>query len=81
MRGDARDELDRIEKLDAGRGMLEAYAFGRGNLSGGSVGGAIDYSHRLNESLSAVAQAEMAYRYGPSYGLEYRALGGLRWRF
>lgn len=79
MRSEARTELDRIEQLEVGTGMLEAYAFGRGGLHSGIVGGALDYSHRIDKSLSAFAQAEAGYRYGSGAGLEYEALAGLRW--
>jgi len=79
MRGEAHKQLDRIEQLEPGRGMLEAYMLGRGGLRSGFVGGALDYSHRLDKSLSAFAQAEAGYRYGNSPGLEYKAMAGLRW--
>lgn len=80
MRGLARKKLDRIESLKVGAGMLEAYAFGRGDFDSGVAGGAIDYGHRVSKSISLFGHAELGYHYGNSNGLGYEALAGLRWR-
>lgn len=74
-------ELDRVDRLEVGRGMLEAYAFGRGDLDQGSAGAGLDYSHRLSEDLSAFASGEICYHWGNRRGLEFSALTGLRMRF
>lgn len=81
MREAARTELDRVDELRVGQGMLEAYAFGRGSLSAGTVGGALDYSHRLSEGLSTFAHGELGYSYGDRAGLGFEALAGLRGRW
>lgn len=81
MRGEARKELDRIERLKPGQGVLEAYGYGRGGLDFGQVGGGVDYSHRVTDDLSAFLRGEAGYQYGAESGLHYSALGGLRLRF
>lgn len=86
MRGEARKELDRIEQLQPGEGVLESYAFVRGrggpfDFHHGIAGGGLDYSHRISDSWSAFLRGEVGYRYGNNSGLEYTALGGLRLRF
>ena len=81
MRDLARVELDRIDKLRPGQGMLEAFGFLRGDLVNGFGGGAVEYGHRLSESTSLFGRAEAGYRYGVNPGLEYNAVAGGRWRF
>lgn len=78
---DASDELDRIDKLKPGQGMLEAFLFGRGDLVNGMGGAAVEYGHRLNRSTSLFARAEAGYRYGLDPGFGYNATVGGRWRF
>ena len=80
MRDTARAELDRIDEIKVGAGMLEAFAFGRGDLDSGSIGGALEYGHRLSPSWSAFARGEIGYHYGDDAGLGYEGLAGLRWR-
>ena len=74
-------ELDRIDKLKVGAGMLEAYAFGRGDLRDGQLGLGVEYGRRLRKTLSLFARGEAGYRYGAKSGLGYDALAGLRWRW
>lgn len=81
MRDLARTELDRIDKLKPGQGMLEAFLFGRGDLVNGMGGGALEYGHRLNLNTSLFARAEAGYRYGADSGFGYNATVGGRWRF
>lgn len=81
MRDLTQTQLDRVDELAVGAGMLEAYAFGRGTLDLGQVGAGVDYSHRLSEGLSAFANGEIGYDWGNREGLGWRALTGLRWRF
>jgi hypothetical protein len=81
MRDTARAELDRVESLKVGQGMLEAYAFGRGDLSDGVAGAALDYGHRLSRSLSVFGHAEAGYRWGDSKGLGWEAMAGVRGRW
>ena len=81
MRDLARSELDRIDKLMRGQGMLEAYMFGRGNFQSGSVGGAIDYGHRLSPSWSVFGHGEVAHYWGEQTGLGWSAMAGIRGRF
>ena len=52
MRDLARMELDRIDKLKPGQGMLEALAFARGDLEAGMFGGALEYGHRVTRRAS-----------------------------
>lgn len=80
MRQEATRQLDRIDLLDVGQGQLDAYAFGRGDLNSGQVGGVLDYGHRLSEEWSAFADAKIGYGYGREHGLMYEALTGIRWR-
>ena len=79
MRDAARIELDRIDKLKVGAGMLEAFAFGRGDLRSGIAGGAIEYDHRLSPTVSAFGRGELGYRYGSGSDLSFKALAGVRW--
>lgn len=81
MRETTREELERIERLKPGTGALNAYLFGRGTLDSGAIGGGLDYSHRVNESLSAFAKAEAGYSYGDEREAFYEGLAGLRLRF
>lgn len=81
MRDLARTELDRIDKLKPGQGMLEAFLFGRGDLVNGIGGAALDYGHRVAENGSVFGRAEAGYRYGENSGLGYNATFGGRWRF
>ena len=81
MRDMANSELDRIDRLRVGQGMLEAYAFGRGDLyGGGEIGGALEYGHRVTHGLSLYGGGEIGYRYGLDSGLGWQALLGARWR-
>lgn len=81
MRGLAKNELDRVDKLAIGTGMLEAYVFGNGNLKAGSAGVAVDYGHRVSKALSLFGRAELGYRYGSRQRLGYEAIGGIRVTF
>ena len=81
MRRESNVQLDRVDELDVGAGMLEAFAFGRGTLDAGMVGAGVDYSHRLTRGLSAFARGEVGYSYGSESGLGWKALAGLRGRF
>jgi hypothetical protein len=81
MRQEVTRTLDRIDALRPGSGLLEAFVFADGTLQGGKIGGAIDYSQRVSDSLSAFANASMGYRYGDSSGIEYRGLIGARYTF
>ena len=78
MRGTARTDLDRIEKLKAGQGMLGAFAFGRGDLSRGVAGLGLEYGHRISDRWSAVARGELGYRYGEASAIEYNGLAAVR---
>lgn len=80
MREAAREELDRIDKLDPGQGQLDAYLFGTGDLNAGLVGGGLDYSHRLSNSWSALVRGTAGYRYGDEYGMQFDALAAIRGR-
>lgn len=73
-----RERLDAAESLTPGSGLLELRAF----ALPGSAGIAVDYSHRLNENLSAFGAGYAGARYGqgrlePDFG----AMAGLRLRF
>ena len=81
MRDDIAAGLDKADKLDVGAGSLDAFMWGRGDLDSGAAGVGVDYSHRISEMLSAFAQGQAGYRYGVAPGVEFSALGGLRWRF
>ena len=81
MRREATRQLDRIDQLRVGQGMLEAYAFGSGDFDSGSVGGALDYSHRVSESVSLFANGSLGYGWGIAPGLGWRAGAGLRGHF
>lgn len=81
MRGLVRAELDRVDDLEVGSGMLEAFAFGRGDLHSGMIGGALEYGHRISPNASLFGRGEVGYRYGAQRGLGYEALAGLRVRF
>lgn len=56
--------------------MIEAFAFGRGDLDGGMLGGAVEYGHRVTEDLSIFGRGELGYRYGADRGLAWEALLG-----
>lgn len=83
MRNEVTKELDRIDKLTSGSGSLEAFAFANwSELDRGSVGGALEYGHRLSPAWSAFARGEINYLYGDDRpGLGYAALLGMRWRW
>ena len=81
MRDLARAELDRIDELAVGDGLLEAFAFGRGDLRSGMLGGAMEYGHRVTEGLSIFGRGELGYRYGHDRGLAWAAVLGGRLRF
>ena len=80
MRDLANSELDQIDRLRVGQGMLEAYAFGRGDLRSGMLGGALEYGHRVTPELSLFGRGEIGWRYGLDRGLGWQALLGARWR-
>ena len=79
MRYLARVELDRIDELEVGDGLLEAFAFGRGDRHGGMLGGAVEYGHRVTDDLSLFGRVEAGYRYGDNRGFAWEALLGGRW--
>ena len=81
MRDSARIELDRIDALKPGTGLLEAYAGVRGNLMGGLLGGFVEYGHRVTPSLSIFGRGSVGYRYGNTRGLEYSGELGGRYTF
>ena len=81
MRKEATRHLDRIDMLPVGSGLLEASMFARGGVDGGSAGAAVDYSHRLSESLSVFGEAEAGVHYGHASELYYQGLLGIRKRF
>ncbi len=81
MRQEATRQLDRIDRLRVGQGMLEAFAFGRGDFVNGIAGGALDYSHRLSTSLSAFGRGEVGYNWGERQGLSWEAMAGVRGRW
>jgi hypothetical protein len=78
MRQEVALELDRIDKLRAGTGALEAYAGLRGDLTQGWAGGGLQYSHKLNSSSSVFGRGTIGYEYGDEYRLTYDALMGYR---
>lgn len=80
MRQEATRQLDRIDLLKPGQGQLDAHLFGRGDLTSGQIGGALDYGHRISDEWSAFANAEIGYGYGQDHGLMWQALTGVRWR-
>lgn len=81
MRERAGSELDRIAKLQPGRGSLDLFGFAKGTLDGGKAGAAVEYRHRVSESWSAFGLAEAGYRYGERTGAYYEALAGMRLAF
>lgn len=81
MRDVASKELDRIDGLKSGQGMLEAFLFGRGDLHDGMGGGAVEYGHRLNKRDSIFGRAEAGYRYGADPGFGYGVHAGWRRTF
>ena len=81
MRQEATRQLDRIDRMKVGQGMLEAFVFGRGDLESGMLGGAVEYGHRITGQTSLFSRAEAGYRYGIDPGLGYNATFGGRWRF
>jgi hypothetical protein len=78
MRREVTRRLDRVDHFPIGSGRLEAFAFIRGGFDHGKVGGAVDYSHRLNKSLSMFGSAEAGAQYGNAAGLYYQGLIGIR---
>ncbi len=81
MRDLARAELDRIDKLNPGQGMLEAFLFMRGDLVNGMGGAAVEYGHKLTAQDSLFGRAEAGYRYGADAGFGYSATAGWRHTF
>ena len=73
--------LDDVDKLAPGAGVLDAYAFGRGDLVNGQIGASIEYKHRLRKNLSAFAGGDMFYQYGQNSGLGWAAMLGIRGTF
>lgn len=73
--------LDRVDQLEPGRGRLDLFGFGRGDLDGGVAGAGLKYEHRLDGSLSMWGQGSAGMGWGDQKGLNYEALAGLRWRF
>lgn len=67
--------------MEVGAGKIEANLFLDGDLSGGMAGAAVDYNHRLSESLSTFVRGYTGYGYGDQSGFGYGAMAGLRWRF
>jgi hypothetical protein len=76
------EHLDRVDLLPVGSGQLSAGLFGRGDLTGGLVGGALSYEHRAYEDLSLVGEAWGGYGWGGDQAsVSWGASAGLRWRF
>lgn len=81
MRDQATAVLDRVDELNVGQGMLEAYLYGRGDLGSGELGGALEYGHRLSPAWSAMLRGSLGYGWGVAPGLSWSALAGLRGTF
>lgn len=81
MRSEATRTLDRIDALPVGRGLLEGYLFGRGDLDSGHAGLGLDYGHRVSVRSSVFARATAGYQYGAESGVVVDALAGWRMRF
>lgn len=81
MRKGIGEELDRIDKLQPGQGMIDVFGFATGDLSRGSMGAGAVYGHRISKSLSAFAEAEAGYYYGETNKLGYEARAGFRGRW
>lgn len=75
------DRLDGVDLLSVGSGALDLSVFTEGDLAGGLAGGKVSYEHRTTKDLSLFGEGWAGYGYGDRSGLEYGALGGLRWRF
>jgi len=70
------DQLRRAGELQPGHGKIDLF----GCLQPSRVGGAVDYSHRLTESLSAFGQGWAGLARDPfdRWQTDYGALGGVR---
>lgn len=78
---EAAQELDRIDKLEPGRGQLDAFGFAVGDLDSGRIGVGVEYGHRITERLSAIARGTAGYSYGAERGFDYDAVIAGRWVF
>lgn len=75
--------LDRVDALPVGRGQLDLTAYLHGNLTGNTAGVAAEYDHRVSKNVSVFGQGYLGTNWArdTGFGLDYGALGGLRWRF
>ena len=78
MRDAASKTLDSIDKLNPGTGSLDAYLFGRGDLTEGELGAGVEYRHRVNTNWSMFGNGSLGYQYGTNSGLGYSVRAGIR---
>lgn len=76
-----RETLDRVDKLDPGRGHLDLGAYVRGVGDTGIAGAMLEYEHRVSPRTSIFGDADVGYGWGSQSGLNYQATAGLRMRF
>ena len=71
--------LEQAGKYKPGHGHLNLYGY----LKPDAAGGALDYAHRINESMSAFAQGWGGVAKDPfgNWQRDFGALGGLRWQW
>lgn len=70
--------LDRVDGLPVGSGRLDALIFGEP----GMVGGAVDYEHRVAESVSLFGRGHAGVIRGVSgWDPDWGVLTGLRYRW
>jgi len=81
MREEVDAGLDRVDALPVGRGFLDAYLYGQGDMRSGQLGAALGYSHRVSEHVSVFADGSLWHDWGERTGLGWRALAGVRGKF
>lgn len=74
--------LDAADKLAPGSGSLDLGLVGYGDFDSSFVGGRLGYAHRINKTMSAIAEGQVGALFSDGgWSGQWQAMTGLRWRF